>query len=239
MLLRFLRAAMLALAFLVPEAAMAQTAPSYAMSQAASTSDDDQIRGRVVAFDGRYDLTVRDERGYTDNVELHEGTIINPTGLTLAPGMIVSVLGYNAGSYYSANEIDTPYTFYGGDPYFLGHPWNYYGPSVSFGFFFGHTGWWHGAAFHGSFHYTGGARVYSNVHVRNIYNHGVAHNGGAFHGRSFVAPHAHGGYHAAMSGHGGHMDGGHMGGGHMGGGHAGGGHMGGGHAGGGHGGGHH
>ncbi len=42
-------------------------------------------------------LQVRDEQGYVDNVQLHQGTIINPTGITLEPGMVVSILGYNSG----------------------------------------------------------------------------------------------------------------------------------------------
>jgi hypothetical protein len=67
--------------------------------------------------------------------------VINPTGLTLAPGMVVSIDGYNAGGYFAANEVDTPYTYYEGVPYYYGHPWFYYGPSVSLGFFFGGGGW--------------------------------------------------------------------------------------------------
>ena len=220
---KFIRALVIALAFLVPSAAMAQTVPSYA-TPIASANDDSQIRGRVVAFNGKYQLTVRDGKGYVDNVELHEGTIINPTGLTLEPGMIVSVLGYNAGPYFEANEIDTPYTYYAGVPYFLGHPWNYYGPTISLGFFFGHTGWWHGAAFHGAYHFDHGARVYSDVHIRNMYH------GGGFHGRSYVASAAHGGYHAGAT----HVGGIHGGGFHGGGMHGGGFHGGGGHGGGGH-----
>jgi hypothetical protein len=206
-------AVLAALALVAPAMAIAQPVPSYA-SQAASPNTDEQIRGRVTAFDDRYDLTVRDERGYIDKIVLHEGTIINPTGLTLAPGMIVSVLGYNAGSYFSANEIDTPYTFYSGVPYFQGHPWSYYGPTVSLGFFFGSTGWWHGGAFGGGFHYAGGARVYAHVNMSHVYNHGVR-NGGSFHGHDFVAPRSHGGYHAfATHGgfHGGGFHGGHAGG---------------------------
>jgi hypothetical protein len=148
------------------------------------------VHGRVTAFDGGYSLTVRDEKGYIDNVRLHPGTIINPTGLTLAPGMVVSVLGYNAGSYFSANEVDTPYQFVGAYPYYAGHPWNYYGPSVSLGFFFGSGGWWHGGYFGGGYHYAGGVRVYSSVHVNDVYRS----YGGAYHGRDYVAPAEHGGY---------------------------------------------
>ncbi len=54
--------------------------------------------------------------------------------------MVVSIDGYNAGSYFSAGEIDTPYTFYGPVPYFAGRPWYAYGSNVSLGFFFGDYG---------------------------------------------------------------------------------------------------
>ncbi len=112
---------------------------------------------------------MRDEQGYVDNVQLHQGTIINPTGLTLAPGMVVSILGYNAGPFFAANEIDTPYTFYAGAPYYQGHPWSYYGPTVSLGFFFGNPGscWWHGNVLVGTPRFVGGARFYNNVRVNN------------------------------------------------------------------------
>jgi hypothetical protein len=106
--------------------------------------------------------------------------------------MVVSILGYNAGAAFSANEIDTPYTFRAGVPYYYGHPWDYYGPSISLGFFFGNRGWWHGSAFHGGFTYVGGARVYGSVRVRNVYG-----GAGSFHGRDFVASREHGGYYHA------------------------------------------
>ena len=165
--------------------ASAQSAPSYAVA-----NDDAQIRGRIVSFDGGYSVQVRDENGYIDRVQLHEGTIINPTGLTLAPGMIVSILGYNAGPVFAANEIDTPYTFYAGVPYYAGHPWNYYGPTISLGFFFGNVGWWNGAAFVGPARFVAGARVYPQARVI------AAYHGGTFQGRTYVAPPEHGGYHA-------------------------------------------
>jgi len=167
--------------------ALAQDAPSYAV---AAANDDAQIRGRIVDFDGGYSVQVRDENGYIDRVQLHEGTIINPTGLTLAPGMIVSILGYNAGQVFAANEIDTPYTFFAGVPYYAGHPWNYYGPTISLGFFFGNTGWWHGAAFVGPTRFVAGARIYPAAHVI------AAYHGGVFQGRTYVASPEHGGYHA-------------------------------------------
>ena len=189
MIKRFVIASV-ALALAMSPAARAQEAPSYAQPQYATAQDDEQVHGRIVGFDGGYALSVRDERGFVDNVRLHPGTIINPIGLTLEPGMIVSILGYNVGPYLAANEVDAPYTFYGGVPYYLGHPWNYYGPTVSLGFFFGHVGWWHGGYFHGGYHFVGGGRVYDNVRVTNVYRG----NGGSFRDRAYVAPRERGGY---------------------------------------------
>ena len=188
-MLKPLLAALAALTFAVPIAAQAQDAPSYAQGQPSYASGELNVHGRIVNFDGAYALQVRDEQGYIDNVQLHQGTIINPTGLTLQPGMVVSILGYNAGSYFAANEVDTPYTFAGGVPYYAGHPWSYYGPSISLGFFFGNTGWWHGSYFAtGGYHYVGNARVYNNVHVNTVYR------GGTYQGRAYVAPASRGGY---------------------------------------------
>jgi hypothetical protein len=170
--------------------------PTYAHPpEAVAGSDDLQIRGRIVNFDGEFGVTVRDERGFLDSVRMHPGTIINPTGIRLEPGMIVSIIGYNAGPYLDANELDTPYTYYGGIPYYGGHPWNYYGPGIALGFFFGNVGWWHGGYFHGGYRWNGGARLYAGVRAADIYRGG----GGAFRGRAYVAPREHGGYY----GHGG------------------------------------
>ena len=158
--------------------AMAQTAPTYA-------TQDQQIHGRVISFDGAYTLQVRDDQGYVDNVQLHQGTVINPTGITLSPGMVVSVDGYNTGSAFAANEVDTPYTFYSGVPYYLGHPWNYYGPTASLSSYFGNTGWWHGP-------YRGAPAIVN----RGVYvhNHVPPYRGGVYHGHNYVAPPQYGGY---------------------------------------------
>jgi hypothetical protein len=171
-----------ALLIMAPLAAGAQSYPSYAQG------GDAQIRGRITGFDGAYSLRVRDDKGYVDAVRLHQGTIINPTGLTLEPGMVVSILGYNAGPYFAANEVDTPYTYDSGVPYYGGHRWNYYGSGFSLAFFFGNSGWWHGSAFGGSYRYERGVRVYEHVNTAQIYH------GGTFHGRIYIAPHTYGGY---------------------------------------------
>lgn len=144
-MLKQLLAAVAALTLAAPLAAQAQEVPSYA----AAPQDDQQIQGRIAAFDGGYNLSVTDINGYSDNVQLHDGTIINPTGLELAPGMVVNILGYNDGSVFEANEIDTPYTIDDAVPYYAGHPWDFYGPSIGLTFFFGNTGWWHHPAGYG------------------------------------------------------------------------------------------
>jgi hypothetical protein len=160
-MLKFILAATAALTLAAPLAAAAQDVPSYAQTASA----DEQIRGRVLSFDGGYDLAVRDERGFVDNIQLHQGTIINPTGITLEPGMIVSVIGFDDGPVLTANEIDTPYTVDAGIPYYGGHAWDYYGPSIGLAFFFGNDRWWHGNDFAGGFRYDRGARIYTNVNV--------------------------------------------------------------------------
>jgi uncharacterized membrane protein YgcG len=143
---------------LVASAQPAPTAPTYARPTV--TTGEDVVHGRVVAFDGAYTLQVSDERGYIDSVQLRKGTIINPTGLTLSPGMIVTIRGVNSGSALVANEIDTPYTAYAAYPIYpyYGYPAYPYGfgPRFSLGFGFGgfrgggfHGGGFHGGGFHG------------------------------------------------------------------------------------------
>lgn len=113
-----------------PIPASAQPVPSYATAE-------QTIHGRIASVDGEFNITVDDDNGYEDNVHLHHGTIINPTGLTLEPGQSVTIIGYNAGSYFEANEIDTPYNYYGERPapVYYGAGWWYpgfpygYGPS--------------------------------------------------------------------------------------------------------------
>jgi protein involved in polysaccharide export with SLBB domain len=95
---------------IAPAAAGAQV-PSYAQNGG------DTIRGTVASIDGKYDISVRDDRGFVDNVSLHDGTVINPTGLTLAPGETVTIEGRPAGATFVADEIDTPYTYGYAYPY--------------------------------------------------------------------------------------------------------------------------
>jgi small nuclear ribonucleoprotein (snRNP)-like protein len=116
------------------ESAQTSPVPSYAQP------GDTTIRGVVRSVDGKYNITVRDANGYVDNVTLHDGTVINPTGLTLAPGESVTIEGQPSGGTFTANEIDTPYLAYG--PYgYPAYPYAYGAyPAVAFGFGFRHFG---------------------------------------------------------------------------------------------------
>jgi hypothetical protein len=137
--LRFARrlsaaAAAVALAVTIaPAAAGAQDAvPSYARPAVVST--DETIHGRIRSVDGAFTLSVDDDRGFIDEVLLHQGTIINPTGLTLSPGMSVTILGYNAGDTFDANEIDTPYSYDGPLPTPMYYGPGYWCPGFAYGY---------------------------------------------------------------------------------------------------------
>jgi hypothetical protein len=69
------------------------------------------IKGVITSFNGRYDLLLRDKHHYIDNVRLHQGTVINPTGVTLTPGMHVTIYGEPNGTRFDANIINTKYHY--------------------------------------------------------------------------------------------------------------------------------
>ena len=81
----------------------AAQAPTYAHDSDAV----EVIYGSIASFDGRYALQVRDDRGFFDNVEMVQGTIINPTGQRLRADMRVAVRGPNRGFVLMAMQIDT------------------------------------------------------------------------------------------------------------------------------------
>jgi hypothetical protein len=139
---RLLGVAIAAAALITPAIASAQDAPMYA-----SATTDQQIAGTISAINGPWNLTVADASGYNDSVALHQGTIINPTGLSLAPGMSVTVDGYPDGSNFDAIEIDTPYqyagpiptaAYYGPGSWYPGYAYGW-GPSFSLAFNFGNN----------------------------------------------------------------------------------------------------
>ena len=113
--------------------------PAIASAQALPAGE---IQGTIASINDTFNISVSDNNGGIDNVELHQGTIINPTGLTLEPGMGVTIVGYADGSQFDANEIDTPYSYNGAapSPVYYGPGFWYpgfaygYGPSYSLGF---------------------------------------------------------------------------------------------------------
>ena len=134
-------------ALLVAAAAIGFGRPLPALAQPTSSAPlppyarvgGETIKGTITSIDGKYAISVRDDRGFIDNVTLHQGTIINPTGLRLAAGQSVTIAGAAAGPTFMANQIDTPYVA-------LAVPYGYYdngfypyGPfgNVAFGFGFG------------------------------------------------------------------------------------------------------
>ena len=117
---RLLGAAIAAAALITPAIASAQDVPSYAAGDA-----NQQIQGTISSINDTWNISVADAGGYTDSVELHQGTIINPTGLTLEQGMSVTIDGYADGSNFDAMEIDTPYQYEGPPPVAV-----YYGPGA-------------------------------------------------------------------------------------------------------------
>jgi hypothetical protein len=138
---RLLGAAILSAALITPAIASAQ---DYA-----SAGQDQQIQGTVASINGTWNITVADANGYADSVDLHQGTIINPTGLTLEPGMSVTVDGYADGPNFDAMEIDTPYQYSGPAPVAVYYgPGSWYpgyaagwGPSFSLSFNIGTRSW--------------------------------------------------------------------------------------------------
>jgi hypothetical protein len=138
---RLLGAAILSAALITPAIASAQ---DYAPA-----GQDQQIQGTVAGINGTWNITVADANGYADSVALHQGTIINPTGLTLEPGMSVTIDGYADGPNFDAMEIDTPYQYSGPAPVAVYYgPGSWYpgyaagwGPSFSLAFNFGTRSW--------------------------------------------------------------------------------------------------
>jgi hypothetical protein len=82
-------------------------------AQSVSTLDSKTVRGVVSSIDGKYSMKVHDRYGVITKIRLRSGTIIRPNGLTLRPGMRVSVIGIerHAGASLDAREIDAPYHF--------------------------------------------------------------------------------------------------------------------------------
>ncbi|MBV9718126.1 MAG: hypothetical protein JOZ77_02320 [Candidatus Eremiobacteraeota bacterium] len=111
----------------------AQPPPTYGNQPA--------IKGTLSGFDGQWTVYMRDDKGYTDHITLHQGTIINPTGIKLLEGMRATVYGYADGPTFQANRVDVAYSpyspYYGGDgnpAYGYGDPGYGYGGYGGYGY---------------------------------------------------------------------------------------------------------
>src|SRR5260370_11613278 len=88
---RLISSSLIVAALVLPAAARADPQP-HATSVAT-----EMVGGVVASIDGKFSLTVRDNRGSVDRVMLHRGTIINPTGSQLEPGPPGTINGHRDG----------------------------------------------------------------------------------------------------------------------------------------------
>jgi invasion protein IalB len=100
---RLLGTAAIAAALALPSGAFAATSQS-----AQQQHDNMTIQGVVSSIDGKWNLTVQQDSGFIQNVALERGTVIAPTGMRLATGMQITVVGYEDGPYIDAVRIAGP-----------------------------------------------------------------------------------------------------------------------------------
>ncbi|MGA2394507.1 MAG: hypothetical protein ABSH03_14295 [Candidatus Lustribacter sp.] len=92
-----------------PAAAPAQPAPSGAPSYAVPgpAGGQETIHGQVASFDPNSgDLQLNDDRGFVDNVQLGQGTVVRPGDAQLQPGMVVTIVGVANGPVFAADSVD-------------------------------------------------------------------------------------------------------------------------------------
>jgi hypothetical protein len=178
-----------ATSFVAPALALAQeqpeAQPQTQQSMPSYASGEEQIHGRVAQVVGKYEISVHDDRGFVDTINLHDGTVINPRGLTLEPGQAVTILGYTRGKVFEANEIDTPYGYgYAYAPYYGAYPAPYYAPYFGVGFW---GAGWFGPRYYGPGFFYGarffyGPRFYGG-YGRFYGGYGRFYGGARFYGR--------------------------------------------------------
>ncbi len=128
-----LLSALLAGGAIAPAPASAQAVPSYGRPDTAPVQE--TVHGVIQSVDGAWHLTLRDDRGFVDSVDLRPGTILMPRGVRLVPGMEVTIVGYNGGSALVAFEIDTDDTADASadDVLYYGDGWWYPGYDYGYG----------------------------------------------------------------------------------------------------------
>jgi len=155
------------------QAAGADPLPSYAASD-----ETIQIQGFVSSISGR-DVTLRDERGFLDHVVLHDGTVINPTGMEIASGQALTIHGHVDGNVFDASEIDADANSYASAPYAVDTYVPYFDPYYGYGYGYGYAPYFGTSVFFGFDDRFGGR----GVGGRGFGERGFA--GAGFSGRGF------------------------------------------------------
>lgn len=135
-----------ALALAQPNGEQETQPPSYAQP-AQQYANHPGITGTISGFDGQWVVYMHDDKGYTDHITLHQGTIINPTGIRLNEGMKVTVYGNADGPTFQANRIDVAYSPY--SPYYGSNGQPAYGAGGDFYGYGGDTGYGYGGGGYG------------------------------------------------------------------------------------------
>ncbi len=95
---------------LSPALALAQNVPSYAVPVTAQPpappADQETIHGTISSIDNNGGVQLNDDRGFIDSVQIQPNTIINPGGVQLKSGMVVTIGGAAQGQVFAANHID-------------------------------------------------------------------------------------------------------------------------------------
>jgi hypothetical protein len=119
-----------------------QQGPSYSLPPP-TYANRPSIKGTITSFDGQWVVYMHDEKGYTDHITLHQGTVINPTGIKLLEGMKITVYGYADGPTFRADVINVAYSPY--SPYY-GADGN---PAPAYGYGYGYGGYPYGYGYGG------------------------------------------------------------------------------------------
>jgi hypothetical protein len=104
-------------------AAALAVAPLAGGAQQAPPEPSQRIAGTIADFHGKYVVVVRTAAGSLSTVVLHQGTIINPTGLRLERGMPVLLSGHAERGAFAVAQVDTPFAT---RPR-TGRPWSEFG----------------------------------------------------------------------------------------------------------------
>lgn len=85
-----------------PIGVRAQTGPSDDGSAARET-----IHGKISSFDSATgNMQLDDDRGFIDNVQLEQNTVVEPRDAELSPGTVVTIVGAAQGSVFAADRVD-------------------------------------------------------------------------------------------------------------------------------------